>query len=171
MKKSAIIVIVIICMSLLVACVTESTRDNREDCPVKAGSPPGPDDNGNSKKTGAPEEIPIDSDYAVETYEFLKDELSLSHPGITLARIEKAFSQVVAGYMIILICGYEESGTPDEPGMSGDEGEDQEPPERNNSEGGEDSGIQYLYARVYYDLDGNREIAELIFHYAPETDE
>jgi hypothetical protein len=60
-------------------------------------------------KTGGYSEIDVKDKKAVEAYEFLKQELASRHPEFTLLAAKKAFSQVVAGFKIRLICEYLDS--------------------------------------------------------------
>lgn len=95
------------------------------------------------KKSGGLKEIAPDSEEALSTYSFLKEELASSHPDIELLGIKKAFSQVVAGHNIILVCEYKVD---------------------------ENKENMLLYAKVYYDLKKNRSLVELVLDYSGEKD-
>ncbi len=56
--------------------------------------------------TGSYREIDVKNNKAVDAYKFLKVQLAGSHPEITLISAMKAYSQVVAGFKIRLICSY-----------------------------------------------------------------
>lgn len=91
------------------------------------------------KKMGAFSEIDIDSQYSVESFDFLKNELSKSNPEITLLSVKKAMLQVVAGYNILLICDYI-SDSKDE--------------------------AYLLSAKIYFDLEEKPDIKEINLNYA-----
>ena len=57
-------------------------------------------------ETGGYREIDVNDSKAVDAYEFLKKQLAGSHPEITLISATRAYSQVVAGFKIRLICSY-----------------------------------------------------------------
>lgn len=95
------------------------------------------------KKTGGLEKIAVDSEEAVKTYSLIKEELAVSHPEIELKQIKKAYSQVVAGHNIILICEYKE---------------------------GEEEEHKLLYTKVYYDLETNWNLITLTFEYSDEEE-
>ncbi|MBN2444482.1 MAG: hypothetical protein JXJ04_24185 [Spirochaetales bacterium] len=132
------IIVLLFCFS----CVSNKIEEDIPNAPHLLGSSSGPDDmSGNSKKAGGLEEIPIDSQKAVQGYDFLKESLALSHPLIELQKLLKAYSQVVAGYNIVLICTYGES---------------------------ESETDKYLYAKIYYGLDETPKVISLILDYESE---
>jgi hypothetical protein len=94
---------------LLAACTT--TR------PVSGqGSRPKPKDESTppAVETGGFREIDVNDNKAIDAYEFLEDQLAVSHPEISLVAAKRAFSQVVAGFKIRLICAYRESQKPED---------------------------------------------------------
>ena len=142
MKIRIFIIITIIFVLLHFSCTSGKVIENDGRIPTRVGASSEPDDDTRtSKKVGAPEEIPLDSDQAVAAYDYVKEELAVSHPHITLKAIQKAFSQVVAGYTIILVCTYQE---------------------------GDDPVSKLVYVKVYNDLEQNRSIEELSFDYIPD---
>lgn len=91
------------------------------------------------KKMGGFSEIDIDSQYSVESFNFLKKELLKSNPEIALLSVKKAMLQVVAGYNVLLICDYK-SASKDEACL--------------------------LSAKIYFNLEGKPGIKELNLDYA-----
>ena len=55
---------------------------------------------------GGYSEIDTSSQISIEAFEYLKNELSISHSEITEITVQEAMLQVVAGYNIVLICEY-----------------------------------------------------------------
>ncbi len=83
---------------------------------LSQGSRPKPKDESTppAVETGGFREIEINDSKAIDAYEFLKDQLAISHPEISLVAAKRAFSQVVAGFKIRLICAYRESQKPED---------------------------------------------------------
>ena len=78
--------------------------------------------------------IDISSQTSMEAFEYLKNELSISHSEITEITVQEAMLQVVAGYNIILICEYKI---------------------------GSENQSHILSAKIYKDLQDNMRIKEL----------
>ena len=90
--------------------------------------------------TGNYREIDVKDSKADDAYEFLKEQLAGSHPEITLISVTRAYSQVVAGFKIRLICSYRKA-------------QKQE---------------NRLLALVYIDPGGNKRLHQLELGYAGE---
>ena len=55
--------------------------------------------------------IPVSIEHALIAYHFLADDLATTEPEITLGVLKLAFSQVVAGFNVRLVCSYYSSAT------------------------------------------------------------
>ncbi|MBA7572466.1 hypothetical protein ES708_14246 [subsurface metagenome] len=138
LRKSVFIIFILL---LFASCCSskektgEGESDNTPLVKEQKGEPSPPQE----QKMGGFSEIDIDSQYSVESFDFLKKELLKSNPEIALLSVKKAMLQVVAGYNVSLICDYK-SASKDE--------------------------AYLLSAKIYFDLEGKPSIKELNLDYA-----
>ncbi len=90
---------------------------------------------------GGYSEISTDSKNVKESFSFLKKELSISYPGISLIQVQKAETQIVAGWKILLFCEY----------IIGDSKKE----------------LHFLTAVIYKDLNNNMTLSNLDFNKYP----
>ena len=104
--------------------VEQADLENQEQLPDQEGT-----------FVGGFQRIPVDSEKAVLAFDFLKEQLAITHPQISQVCIQSAYVQLVAGMKIVLVCKYK---TDDECAK-----------------------IQTLYTLVYVDIRGNKSVVEL----------
>lgn len=87
-----------------------------------------------NKKLGGFQQIDINSNYSINAFAFLKQELKNQYPDINLIKIKESYLQIVAGYNVLLICEYNLKS---------------------------DNKVKILQAKIYTDLNKVQKITEL----------
>jgi len=104
MKNNFIFLLLILVAPLLLSgCASRESSEDNAPINNKVIVKPVP---GEMSLNGGYSETSTDSEKVKASFRFLKEKLSISHPEITLIKIQRAEIQIVAGYKIRLICEY-----------------------------------------------------------------